>query len=237
MKKSILITATILIILAIVYIVRTRSVGYRESNKTLEKEQAWVELKQSTDYYDYLLYLNKYPESEKFDSLLYLYRKYQEVLFEENPMPPWSCKNNCIEMSLTESVLEFENSEIKLNQLQDSCYAYLLNIEEKKLLPRKYEVQLNDGRKKLVSKGFFVIYYDNLTSTKQLQNVVVEAKSAIYNYKEKLSYDWFENITRLIHKQEQHFLDSLFQNWIWVFESIGIKPPPPPPPPNYENDK
>lgn len=183
----------------------------------------WDSIQHSQDHYDYINFLNDFPDSKYFDIAITRYidfkRKYEDTI----KRPAWDCFRNCVKVEVDSigNVL-FENDSLEFVNLRAAVLKQLLNPRNEEDLPEQVEIVDSKGVKRTVSKGMiYVITRFKLPSN--LKKVVVELKKAIEDYKRCLSVEWYDEPIYKLNESELRNIESAIRTK-YYFDKFDFYP-------------
>ncbi len=193
-------------------------------------EDLWLEVSNSTDHWEYLIFLNLHPESDHFDTALARFFYYQNRYFDEHGVPPWHPKNNGFTISLLEGDSLLGDAELfSRDSLQHIAYNFLLKSGSSHDFPDLMPFMDFRGQEREISKGVFLVWVDSMD---RAQPIIVELKTAWDRYKDYLSQYWYNKLSVIDSDKLREDLDSAFMRRVYFYEGQKRLVPPPPPPPN-----
>ncbi len=199
---------TIYIILVIsIFIISCDSYNDSDFKDTEDKENnCWLDLLEMRHCDKNIEFLIKYPDSEKFDSVLNLYFIFRDSLYSINKWSGADCFSNCmsIEIGLSDTAL-FEGRIVPLNLIRKKSYEFLTDFSDQSDKPEKREIVDFSGNKKLISLAYFEVSFVK-DSCPYLKIIVKEVSRAINDYRDFLAMQWY--------KEDFNDLDSIKMNFI-----------------------
>lgn len=189
----------------------------------------WAQTRDTKDFIQIKKYIESYPETEHFDSAITLYFELQRQLFDSVGLPIWHCWRNCASIKIdSNSTIQFEDQDIQLNAIRGKALDFISNRDTSELGPEFKEFVDSEGSGHYYSKGHFSITTSE-NAKRELQQVIIELRSAISDYKRSLSQDWYNSAYQKLTMDQQTELDSLFQIRLIIWDFIKIPEPPKPP--------
>lgn len=192
----------------------------------------WAQTRDTRDTRDFIQikkYIESYPETEHFDSAISLYFELQRQLFDSVGIPIWHCWRNCASISIDSSgIIQFEDQEIHLKSIRQKALDFISNKDTSEFGPEFKEYVDSEGSRHYYTKGHFSITTTE-NAKRELQGVIIELRSAISDYKSNLSFEWYKTDYQKLPKEQQAYLDSLFQTRLVIWDFIKIPEPPKPP--------
>jgi len=201
-----------------------------------EDSIAYNQIENTSDFWEYSIFILKYPESKYFNIALDKYHKSRDEFFDSVEMPIIDCFSNCasIQIKANQQII-YEHEFISQKDLQDSLFKFFCNDNNEELKPEKKYTDDVYGKPQEISKGHVQLQYIN-DSCAILQSVVKDIHYSISSYKNYLSKNWYKKEFKELGENEKHHLDSLLENRLILFgwDKEYIVPPPPPRPSLHE---
>lgn len=190
------------------------------SCKTDLENTDYQKLNQSENLNDYESFLNNYPNSQYFKNVLYRYdtlKNFSQLDIEYGMyLHSLGSSRNALDIFVIKDSLPCINDSITTSNLIYNQYSHFFDEDWENTfgVPTRYDTIVIMGETKKYSRGIIRISYNTIQAADSVQKVAIVCDKIVYNYKNNLALDWFNNPLSELSIEIKHIIDSLFYNRI-----------------------
>ncbi len=180
------------------------------------EETDWLETKNSRNYIDYGMYIQKHPDTKKLSKALSQY-----FILKDSSNDFGGCyRYNASISFIDDSKILFDDELKSLDSIRLCTFQYLKNGKPNISSSLKTDVQIPESNlRDSISIGRFdIIFYNKPFATENLKLTLIEVSKGIHDYKEHLSKSWFKKSYSELTKKKRIGIDKLNDKRLIFFD-------------------